>query len=164
MSTGNVDVFNELLFDFVNNLAKTYSTEASIVSAPAKLKLLIASDVNRPHMEFMAAITPHVADIHDRNDTFFVEKYKLIPGLNAINFGTLWNKSPKETQSAIWDYMYNLLLLGGSLQSIPDNLMSDITDFVSQYEQSTDGSKELDVEHLIGALRTDTNLSHLFRN
>jgi len=157
----NVQIFNELLMDFLTNLSKTYSHESAIATAPAKLQMLIETNSKKPHEEFMAAVAPYVSDITERNDSFFTEKYKNIPGLNAINFAQNWQKSPQETKDAIWEYMYNLLLLGGSLQNIPEDLMSDISTFVSGYEQATAG-QDLNMEHLIGSLRNDSNLSHLF--
>ena len=159
----NVKVFNELLMEFVQQLATTYPSVPGIAAAPEKLQILIDSNQNMAYNQFMEAVSPYVTQICNREDSFFQADYKNIAFLADINFEQHWERSPPETKSAIWEYMYNLILLGGSLQNIPPDLMQDITQFVNGYEKMTEG-QELDVNHLIANLQKDKNLSQLFSN
>lgn len=158
---GSLPMFNELLLDFVENLAKTYHMVPGIAAAPGQLEIVIKTDPTLPHKEFMSAITPHVNDICSRNDQFFTHGYKNIAFLKDVNFEVVWNDSPEPTKVAVWEYMYNLVLLGGSIQNIPPSLMTDISRFVESYE-STHVDKELNVEDLIVNLQQDPSLCHLF--
>lgn len=158
----NVNVFNELLTDFVASMSTTYSHIPQMKSAPSKLKLLIQNYPNSPHEEFMKAVQPHVQDVLNRNDEFFEERYKAIPIFDGVDFAESWKQSPPETKTAVWEYMYNLLLLGGSIQNIPDDLMKNIGAFVNSYQKETEGKEELDIAHLMNSLRKDENLSQIF--
>jgi hypothetical protein len=158
----NLATFNELMLDFVNNLSRTYTHVPELQKAPAQLQLLIRTYPKSPHEQFMKAVAPYVKSITERSDSFFLSDYQNIPFLQDVDFKTNWEMSPKETQDAIWEYLYNLLLLGGAMQALPENLMENISSFVESYSDTVDSNADLNIEHLMKSLQQDKNLSQLF--
>jgi hypothetical protein len=157
---GTVEVFNELLLDFVCNLAKTYSHVTALQVAPNQLKIAMKADKHQIHQEFMKCMTPHYDDIVQRNDIFFTTTSKDIEFLNTADFINNWTNSPKATQDSIWEYLYNLMIIGGSINILPPDLMSNISNFVDNYTSTNDG--DLNIEHLIASLQNDEAMSKIF--
>lgn len=155
-----IEVFNELLVDFVNNLAKTYSHVAALQLVPAQLKLAIKTNPTQIHAEFMKCVSPYYEDISKRNDDFFTGTVDEIDILKAADFKNNWEQSPQDTKDSIWDYLYNLMIIGKSINVMPSDLMANISAFVETYTTNNQGT--VDIGHLINSLQHDETMSKIF--
>lgn len=156
----SIDIFNELLLDFVTNLARTYHHVKALQTAPNQIRLAIRANKHSMHQEFMKCLGPFQTDIMERNEELFTKSADTISFLKTADFKTNWTQSSKATQDAIWEYLHNLILIGGSMQALTPSLMSDITTFVDKYAGENQG--ELNIEHLMASLSQDETMSKIF--
>ncbi|AGE49522.1 hypothetical protein ATCVOR07043_538L [Acanthocystis turfacea Chlorella virus OR0704.3] len=102
--------FNDVMRQFLTDLAEVFPEDPAIVTALESLDDLIRMNYKKPAAMFLEAIGPYAQKIGAHDESVFADMD--FPG---VDFKTLWNSGiSQNTKNAIFMYLKQLLLLSVS--------------------------------------------------
>lgn len=120
----SVSAFNQTLQEFLDDLVRTFPEEKCITKQKLKFEIGIKANVRLALESIMPDLAKHADMITKRDASVLSEIQGAFP---EINFMELWTSGiSDQTKNTIWDYMNTLLMLGTTIMTIPDNMLSEI--------------------------------------
>ena len=114
-----LSAFNEMLGQFLGELAQTFPDEPKIKEAQA-------APMNRATFDqFMKDITPWVSQMMAKDSAFFCEANPIAANLNLHKVWTT-EDCTEGTKAAIWQYYQTLYMLGTTINMFPPETLSMI--------------------------------------
>ena len=102
--------FNDVMKQFLADLAEVFPEDPAIVTALQSLEDLIRVNFRKPAAMFLEAIGPYAQKIGANDESVFADMD--FPG---VNFKTLWSSGiSQNTKNAIFMYLKQLLMLSVS--------------------------------------------------
>jgi hypothetical protein len=114
-----LSAFNEMLGQFLGELAQTFPDEPKIKEAQA-------APANRESFDkFMRDINPWTNQMMAKDSSFFCDTN---PVATNLNLHEIWNKAEctDNTKAAIWQYLQTLYMLGTTINMFPPETLSMI--------------------------------------
>ncbi len=115
-----IAAFNEMMGQFLGELAQTFPDEPKIKEAQAAPRDRSTFD------KFMKDIGPYMSHMMAKNGAeFFVEAN---PSAASLNLHKIWNTEDctENTKAAIWQYYQTLYMLGTTINMFPPETLSMI--------------------------------------
>ena len=121
----SVKAFNQTLQEFLDDLKNTFPEEKAIRTLSLKFETGIVANNRLALDQLMPELTKHAQLISSRNEQLFLDpQYNVI---QDIDLQRLWKSDISDnTRKAIWDYLNTLLMLGTTIMSLPQNMLSQI--------------------------------------
>jgi hypothetical protein len=87
----------------------------------------------KPMEIYMGAIGPFRDKIFEKDEDFWHQQN---PFFSSIGLQRLWNLLPPESKEGMWEFMKSLLLIGGVILSIPEEMLSMVDSMAEKMLQS----------------------------
>jgi hypothetical protein len=111
--------FNEMMGQFIGELAQTFPDEP-------KIKEVQAAPMNRATFDqFMKDVTPWVSQMMAKDPAFFCAENQVVSPLNLHKVWTT-EDCTENTKAAIWQYYQTLYMLGTTINMFPPETLSMI--------------------------------------
>jgi len=111
----SVETFNELLLQFVDELAFTFPENTIVKTYRTTVSSLIKKDPGVCLQTFVQNVKPHEDLIRNQDERIFEEFSKNYGILKSLDLETLWKSELSEkSRSAIWQYVQGLYVLGSN--------------------------------------------------
>jgi hypothetical protein len=125
MST--VSAFNDMMEQFLSELALTFPEEKAMKKYQAKFELARVASPRLTLDVFMKGIAPFTTMIMAKDEQFFKNHLAEIPILEEMNMHECWNDDVSSaTKDAIWQYIQTLYILGTTISMFPPETLSMI--------------------------------------
>jgi len=112
----SVETFNELLLQFVDELAFTFPENTIVKTYRTTVASLIKKDPGVCLQTFMQNVKPHEDLIRNQDERIFEEFSKNYGILKSLDLETLWKSELSEkSRKAIWQYVQGLYVLGSNV-------------------------------------------------
>jgi hypothetical protein len=146
----SVTAFNDMLSQFLVELHKTFPEEKGIKKMTASFEVIKQSNPRLIVDGFMKGVTPYADKISAKDETFLLEEIEKIDFLKDLNIKSYWTRMSPNTQSATWQYLQTLYMLGTTINAIPADTLSQIENIAKGVadKMQTDGG-ELDQDALM---------------
>lgn len=146
----SVTAFNDMLSQFLVELHKTFPEEKGIKKMTASFEMIKQTNPRLIVDGFMNGVTPYADKISAKDETFLLEEIEKIDFLKDLNIKSYWTRMSPNTQSATWQYLQTLYMLGTTINSIPADTLSQIENIAKGVadKMQTDGG-ELDQDALM---------------
>ena len=114
-----IAAFNEMMSQFLGELAQTFPDEPKIKEAQAIPQTRETFD------KFMKDITPWTSKMMGKSPEFFCEENLVV---SPLNLHVVWNTAEctENTKNAIWQYYQTLYMLGTTINMFPPETLSMI--------------------------------------
>lgn len=121
----SVKAFNQTLEEFLRDLKTTFPEEKSIRVMELKFETGVMANNRMALDQLMPYLSKYAQMITSRDEQLFLNKnYNVMP---EIDFSRLWQSELSDnTRKVIWDYLNTLLMLGTTISSLPQNMLSQI--------------------------------------
>ena len=121
----SVKAFNQTLEEFLSDLKTTFPEEKSIRVMELKFETGVMANNRMALDQLMPYLSKYAHMITSRDEQLFLNKsYNVMP---EIDFSRLWQSELSDnTRKVIWDYLNTLLMLGTTISSLPQNMLSQI--------------------------------------
>ena len=121
----SVKAFNQTLQEFIGDLKNTFPEEKSIRVMELKFETGTMANNRMALDQLMPYLSKYAQMITSRDEQLFLNKnYNVMP---EIDFSRLWQSNLSDnTRKVIWDYLNTLLMLGTTISSLPQNMLSQI--------------------------------------
>lgn len=125
MSTTSLNLFNNMLDEFVSELERVFPNESSIKVYHTQLKILRNSNQRAVLELFMGACLPVIDKIMTRDESFFIGSsgFEI---LEKMNYRSWWSQADPDTKSAIWFHLQSLSYVGSTLMQLDPKLLGMI--------------------------------------
>ena len=120
----SVGAFNDMLSQFLSELAQTFPEEKAIKKYETSFDILRKSNPRKVIENFMATATPLQDRIMSRDDTMLTDGS--LKMLGEMNIGTHWSGCSENTKGAIWQYLQTLMMLGTTITALPADTLAAI--------------------------------------
>jgi len=122
----SVDTFNELLLQFVDELAHTFPENTIVKTYRNTVSMLIKKDPGVCLETFMKNVKPHEDLIRNQDERIFEELSRSYGILKTLDLESMWKSELSDnSRSAIWQYVQGLYVLGNNVArmrfSVPSN-------------------------------------------
>ena len=146
----SVTAFNDMLSQFLVELHKTFPEEKGIKKMTASFEVIKQSNPRLVVDGFMKGVTPYADKISAKDESFLLEEIEKIDFLKDLNIKSYWTRMSPNTQSATWQYLQTLYMLGTTINAIPADTLSQIEQIAKGVadKMQTDGG-ELDQDALM---------------
>ena len=146
----SVTAFNDMLSQFLVELHKTFPEEKGIKKMTASFEVIKQSNPRLVVDGFMKGVTPYADKISAKDESFLLEEIENIDFLKDLNIKSYWTRMSPNTQSATWQYLQTLYMLGTTINAIPAETLSQIEQIAKGVadKMQTDGG-ELDQDALM---------------
>ena len=146
----SVTAFNDMLSQFLVELHKTFPEEKGIKKMTASFEVIKQSNPRLVVDGFMKGVTPYADKISAKDESFLLEEIENIDFLKDLNIKSYWTRMSPNTQSATWQYLQTLYMLGTTINAIPADTLSQIEQIAKGVadKMQTDGG-ELDQDALM---------------
>jgi len=112
----SVDTFNELLLQFVDELAHTFPENTIVKTYRNTVGMLIKKDPGVCLETFMKNVKPHEDLIRNQDERIFEELSRSYGILKTLDLETMWKSELSDnSRSAIWQYVQGLYVLGNNV-------------------------------------------------
>ena len=112
----SVDTFNELLLQFVDELAHTFPENTIVKTYRNTVGMLIKKDAGVCLETFMKNVKPHEDLIRNQDEKIFEELSRSYGILKTLDLESMWKSELSEgSRSAIWQYVQGLYVLGNNV-------------------------------------------------
>ena len=112
----SVDTFNELLLQFVDELAHTFPENTIVKSYRNTVGMLIKKDPGVCLETFMKNVKPHEDLIRNQDERIFEELSRSYGILKTLDLESMWKSELSDnSRSAIWQYVQGLYVLGNNV-------------------------------------------------
>jgi hypothetical protein len=136
---GIIKEFNDTAVVFLMKLRNVFK-RYSLKFENAANEILVANEspehMIEPLLRFYDSVHEHINQIADHDEGYFLNEGKNLSILQGVDIENLWQKVPKGTKNAIWQYMEKLVsfavqynTLGNATQQISQldpNMMQDL--------------------------------------
>jgi hypothetical protein len=122
----SVTAFNDMLSQFLVELHKTFPDEKGIKKMTASFEVIKQSNPRLIVDGFMKGVTPYADKISAKDESFLLEEIEKIDFLKDLNIKSYWSRMSPNTQSATWQYLQTLYMLGTTINAIPAETLSQI--------------------------------------
>ena len=141
--------FNNLLTQFVAELAEVFPEHSRIKVAERALEDLIAVNAQLPMQKYIELMGPHAQAISARDGSMFKSL-----NLFQIDLGMLWETEDlsEVTRDAVWKYVSTLWTLATVMTSMPPELLSSIEQISQEVAAEFDGGEEPDMGKVIARM------------
>jgi hypothetical protein len=119
----SVSAFNEMMANFLSELARAFPDEKGIKKFETSFDLLRKSNPRKIVETYMVGIGPYADRISARDETLLDED---IGFLNDLNMKANWGTASEGTKNAIFQYLQTLYMLGVTITSIPAETLKAI--------------------------------------
>ena len=146
----SVTAFNDMLTQFLVELHKTFPEEKGIKKMTASFEMIKEANPRLVVDGFMKGVTPYADKISAKDESFLLEEIENIDFLKELNIKSYWTRMSANTQSATWQYLQTLYMLGTTINAIPADTLSQIEQIAKSVadKMQTDGG-ELDQDALM---------------
>jgi len=146
----SVTAFNDMLSQFLVELHKTFPEEKGIKKMTASFEVIKQSNPRLIVDGFMKGVSPYADKISAKDESFLLEEIEKIDFLKDLNIKSYWTRMSPNTQSATWQYLQTLYMLGTTINAIPADTLSQIENIAKGVadKMQTDGG-ELDQDALM---------------
>jgi hypothetical protein len=146
----SVTAFNDMLTQFLVELHKTFPEEKGIKKMTASFEMIKEANPRLVVDGFMKGVTPYADKISAKDESFLLEEIENIDFLKELNIKSYWTRMSANTQSATWQYLQTLYMLGTTINAIPADTLSQIEQIAKGIadKMQTDGG-ELDQDALM---------------
>jgi hypothetical protein len=112
----SVDTFNELLLQFVDELAHTFPENTIVKTYRNTVSMLIKKDPGVCLETFMKNVKPHEDLIRNQDEKIFEELSRSYGILKTLDLESMWKSELSDgSRSAIWQYVQGLYVLGNNV-------------------------------------------------
>jgi len=112
----SVDTFNELLLQFVDELAHTFPENTIVKTYRNTVSMLIKKDPGVCLETFMKNVKPHEELIRNQDEQIFEELSRSYGILKTLDLESMWKSELSDaSRSAIWQYVQGLYVLGNNV-------------------------------------------------
>jgi hypothetical protein len=112
----SVDTFNELLLQFVDELAHTFPENTIVKTYRNTVSMLIKKDPGVCLETFMKNVKPHEDLIRNQDERIFEELSRSYGILKTLDLESMWKSELSDnSRSAIWQYVQGLYVLGNNV-------------------------------------------------
>ena len=112
----SVDTFNELLLQFVDELAHTFPENTIVKTYKNTVSMLIKKDPGVCLETFMKNVKPHEDLIRNQDERIFEELSRSYGILKTLDLESMWKSELSDnSRSAIWQYVQGLYVLGNNV-------------------------------------------------
>ncbi|MGA1008729.1 MAG: hypothetical protein ACO3SE_09180 [Sedimenticolaceae bacterium] len=112
----SVDTFNELLLQFVDELAHTFPENTIVKTYRNTVGMLIKKDPGVCLETFMKNVKPHEELIRNQDERIFEELSRSYGILKTLDLESMWKSELSDnSRSAIWQYVQGLYVLGNNV-------------------------------------------------
>ena len=112
----SVDTFNELLLQFVDELAHTFPENTIVKTYRNTVGMLIKKDPGVCQETFMKNVKPHEDLIRNQDERIFEELSRSYGILKTLDLESMWKSELSDnSRSAIWQYVQGLYVLGNNV-------------------------------------------------
>jgi len=112
----SVDTFNELLLQFVDELAHTFPENTIVKTYRNTVSMLIKKDPGVCLETFMKNVKPHEDLIRNQDEQIFEELSRSYGILKTLDLESMWKSELSDTsRTAIWQYVQGLYVLGNNV-------------------------------------------------
>jgi len=112
----SVDTFNELLLQFVDELAHTFPENTIVKTYRNTVSMLIKKDPGVCLETFMKNVKPHEDLIRNQDERIFEELSCSYGILKTLDLESMWKSELSDnSRSAIWQYVQGLYVLGNNV-------------------------------------------------
>ena len=112
----SVDTFNELLLQFVDELAHTFPENTIVKTYRNTVGMLIKKDPGVCLVTFMKNVKPHEDLIRNQDERIFEELSRSYGILKTLDLESMWKSELSDnSRSAIWQYVQGLYVLGNNV-------------------------------------------------
>ena len=112
----SVDTFNELLLQFVDELAHTFPENTIVKTYRNTVSMLIKKDPGVCLETFMKNVKPHEDLIRNQDERIFKELSRSYGILKTLDLESMWKSELSDnSRSAIWQYVQGLYVLGNNV-------------------------------------------------
>jgi len=127
-----LQTFNHTLCEFIDELSLTFDDVPQIKLYKAGLPALLAQD-ERAALEFFMDATRAHADKIMKKDSSLFEEDAIDLGM-GLKISDLWHADglDDDTRGAIWNYLSSLFILGMTIDSLDENMLSSIENLANQ--------------------------------
>jgi hypothetical protein len=122
----SVTAFNDMLSQFLVELHKTFPEEKGIKKMTASFEVIKQSNPRLIVDGFMKGVSPYADKISAKDESFLLEEIEKIDFLKDLNIKSYWTRMSPNTQSATWQYLQTLYMLGTTINAIPADTLSQI--------------------------------------
>ena len=146
----SVTAFNDMLTQFLVELHKTFPEEKGIKKMTASFEMIKEANPRLVVDGFMKGVTPYADKISAKDESFLLEEIENIDFLKELNIKSYCTRMSANTQSATWQYLQTLYMLGTTINAIPADTLSQIEQIAKSVadKMQTDGG-ELDQDALM---------------
>lgn len=157
----SLSTFINMFEQFVNELVDTFPEHKPFQSYKMKFEIIKKSNPKQLLNVFMEHVSPYQMDISNKNEQIIIENK--VKFLEDIDFNLVWDSDEcnENTKTAIWAHLNTLLFFGGTINSIPDDLMGNIEKLAQQYATQMQGNEQMndmDPSMLIQNMQTMQNM------
>ena len=112
----SVDTFNELLLQFVDELAHTFPENTIVKTYRNTVSMLIKKDPGVCLETFMKNVKSHEDLIRNQDERIFEELSRSYGILKTLDLESMWKSELSDgSRSAIWQYVQGLYVLGNNV-------------------------------------------------
>ena len=112
----SVDTFNELLLQFVDELAHTFPENTIVKTYRNTVSMLIKKDPGVCLETFVKNVKPHEYLIRNQDEQIFEELSRSYGILKTLDLESMWKSELSDaSRSAIWQYVQGLYVLGNNV-------------------------------------------------
>jgi hypothetical protein len=112
----SVDTFNELLLQFVDELAHTFPENTIVKTYRNTVGMLIKKDPGVCLETFIKNVKPHEDLIRNQDERIFEELSRSYGILKTLDLESMWKSELSDnSRSAIWQYVQGLYVLGNNV-------------------------------------------------
>jgi hypothetical protein len=142
-----VQAFNEMMGQFLDELASTFPEEEAFKTAQAAPRTRATFD------DFMKKIGPHASHLMAKSPDFFSEQNEFVKGLNLH---VVWGSpdATSATKDAIWQYIQTMYILGNTISMFPPETLSMIEAAAENCAKNmkTNGSGQMDEKAMMAGM------------
>jgi len=149
-----LDAFNSLLGNFISELAAVFPEESELTVFSSGWELFSKISPRAGLDMFTEALTPHVDMVAAKDPALFDQHSMHIGG--HLDLKTLWAKDiSDDTREAIWQYIHTLMLLGTTIQNLPEEMLTNIENVARQCAARVEAGEDIDMASIAAGLVGD---------
>ncbi len=145
MDGGAYQAFNCYLAQFLEALLVVFPEEQdkTLGDIVRKFPMLSSLQPKEPHRLFMERVAPHYEKLTAHDDSVIRDGSLDIPGI--LDVKKLWTDQDvsEESRATMWNYIDTLVMLGGSISSLPSDMMGKIESIAASIHQDAEASGEM---------------------
>ena len=157
----SLSTFVSMFEQFVNELCDTFPEHKQFQTYKVKFEIMKKANPKQLLKIFMDNVKPWQSDLNAKDENMILENK--VKFLSDIEFSKVWvsDECNENTKNAIWAHLNTLLFFGGTISSIPEDLMGNIEKLAQQYATQMQGNEQLndmDPSMLIQNMQTMQNM------